>query len=122
MKAYSSGQKHDFLILGSNSGIEDWDDATVKQFVHTQTHKLSTTNHGWMLPYTMLGFTKVPEEQGVWAGKAAIAVLNGARPNEIPIVSNRKWDIRINEGLVKSSGIQIPDAFAKKAKKEPNQR
>lgn len=122
MEAYTTGQNHDFLILGSNSGIKDWDDAAIKQFVHTHTHKLSATNHGWMLPYTMLGFTKVPEEQGVWAGKAAIAVLNGARPIDIPIVTNRKWDMRINEELVKSSGIQISDAFAKKAKNEPDQR
>jgi ABC-type uncharacterized transport system substrate-binding protein len=75
-----------------------------------------------MLPYTMLGFTKIPEEQGVWAGKAAIAILNGARPNDIPIVSNRKWDIWINDGILKSSGIQMPDTLARKAKKVSDQR
>ncbi len=122
MEAYTDGQSHDFLILGSNSGIKDWDDTAIKQFVYTHTSKLSATNHGWMLPYTMLGFTKVPEEQGVWAGKAAIAILNGVRPNDIPIVTNRKWDVWINEGIVKSSGIQIPDTFVKKAKKESDRR
>ncbi len=108
MKAYTTGQNHDFLIIGSNSGISDWDNTAIKQFVHTHTRKLSATNHGWMLSYTMLGFTKVPEEQGVWAGKAAIAVLDGARPNDMPIVSNRKWDIWMNDEIVKASGIQIP--------------
>jgi ABC-type uncharacterized transport system substrate-binding protein len=122
IKAYKIGQNHDFLIIGSNSGIKDWDATAVKQYVHTHTRKLSATNHGWMLPYTMLGFTKDPEEQGVWAGKAAIAVLNGAKPNEIPIVSNRKWEIWINEEIVKSSGIEIPDAFVMKAKKESEHR
>jgi ABC-type uncharacterized transport system substrate-binding protein len=69
----------------------------------------------------MLGFTKIPEEQGVWAGQAAIAILNGVRPRDIPIASNRKWDIWINEAIVKSSGIQIPKIFARKAIKKYKQ-
>ncbi|MCU7813394.1 MAG: ABC transporter substrate-binding protein, partial [Candidatus Thiodiazotropha sp. (ex Notomyrtea botanica)] len=122
MKAYKAAQSHDFLIIGSNSGINDWDNTDIKEFVHAHTRKLSATNHRWMLPYTILGFTKVPEEQGVWAGKAAIAILNGARPNDIPIVSNRKWDLWINDVIVKSSGIEIPDTLARIAKKTSEQK
>ena len=121
-KAYKAAQDHDFLIIGSRSGIKGWDNIAMEQFVHTHTQKLSATNHGWMLPYTILGFTKVPEEHGVWAGKAAIAILNGARPNDIPIVSNRKWDLWLNDVIVKSSGIEIPDTLARKAKKISEQK
>lgn len=122
MKAYKAAQNHDFLIIGSNSGINDWDNTDIKEFVHTHTRRLSATNHGWMLPYTILGFTKVPEEHGVWAGKAAIAILNGARPNDIPIAFNRKWDLLINDVIVKSSGIEIPDTLARIAKKTSEQK
>ncbi|MCU7844476.1 MAG: hypothetical protein KZQ93_11620 [Candidatus Thiodiazotropha sp. (ex Monitilora ramsayi)] len=121
MKAYKAAQNHDFLIIGSNSGINDWDNTDIKEFVQTHTRRLSATNHGWMLPYTILGFTKVPEEHGVWAGKAAIAILNGTRPNDIPIVSNRRWDLWINDVIVKSSGIEIPDTLARIAKKASDQ-
>jgi ABC-type uncharacterized transport system substrate-binding protein len=120
MEAYSAGQDYDFLILGSNSGIKDWDHSAITQFVHTHTRKLSATNHGWMLPYTMLGFTKVPEEHGVWAGKAAIAILNGTRPDSIPVASNRKWDLWMNQGIVNSSGIEIPEYLSRSSKKVTN--
>jgi ABC-type uncharacterized transport system substrate-binding protein len=115
--AYKIGQNHDFLIIGSNSGIKDWDTARIKEFVHSHTRKLSATNHRWMMPYTLLGFTKNAEEQGVWAGNAAIAVLNGTRPSNIPIASNRKWNIWINDRIQKLSGIAIPDNLTRKAKK-----
>ena len=35
--------------------------------------RISVTNHGWMMPYAMLGMTKIPEEQGVWSAQAALA-------------------------------------------------
>lgn len=117
VEAYLEGQQYDFLIIGSNSGIKQWDEQRIREQVMTHTRKLSATNHAWMMPYTLLGFTKVPEEHGVWAGKAAIEILHGTPPRDIPIASNRKWDIWINEGLVKSSGIRLPDPLTRKAKK-----
>ena len=116
-EAYTIGQNYDFLIIGSNSGIRNWDNEGIRKLVNTQTRRLSATNHGWMMPYTLLGFTKVPEEQGVWAGKAAIAIINGVQPNEIPIVSNRKWDIWINDRILESTEIELPDYLTRKAKK-----
>jgi ABC-type uncharacterized transport system substrate-binding protein len=115
--AYIAGQMYDFVIIGSNSGIKDWDTVTIKQLVRTHTHKLSTTNHGWMMPYTLLGFTKNPEEQGVWAGNAALAILQGVKPSNIPITSNKKWDIWINDDIFKSSSIDIPDDLIRNANK-----
>jgi ABC-type uncharacterized transport system substrate-binding protein len=115
--AYIAGQQYDFIIIGSNSGIKDWDTETIKQLVHTNTRKLSMTNHGWMMPYTLLGFTKNPEEQGVWAGNAALAILKGAQPSNIPITSNKKWDIWINDEIFKSSKIDIPDELIRNANK-----
>jgi ABC-type uncharacterized transport system substrate-binding protein len=120
INAYAAGQMYDFIIIGSNSGIKDWDTDTIKQFVLTHTHKLSTTNHGWMMPYTLLGFTKNPEEQGVWAGNAALAILKGVKPSNIPITSNKKWDIWINEDILKSSSIHIPEDLFRIANKASN--
>ncbi len=115
--AYIAGQMYDFVIIGSNSGIQDWDSVTIKQLVHKHTHKLSTTNHGWMMPYTLLGFTKNPEEQGVWAGNAALAILKGVKPSNIPITSNKKWNIWFNDDIYKSSSIDIPDDLIRNANK-----
>ncbi|MET0091373.1 MAG: ABC transporter substrate binding protein [Candidatus Thiodiazotropha sp.] len=78
---------------------------------------MSLTNHEWMMPYTILGFTKIPEEQGEWAAQVVKTVLNGTSPADIPVVSNRKWEIWINDAILEQSGIRLPDPLIRKAKK-----
>jgi hypothetical protein len=116
-KAYQNSQKYDFIVVGSNSGINDWDKKSVEQFVRSFTKNLTVTNHGWMMPYTIFGLTKVPEEHGEWAAQAALEILKGTKPSDIPIVSNRKWDIWVNRSILKQSGIRIPYSLLRKAKK-----
>ena len=115
--AYKKAQDYDFIIMGSNSGINDWQDDQARDTVLTSSRKISLTNHVWMMPYTLLGLTKVPEEQGEWAAKAALHILDGAKPSDIAIISNRKWDIWLNEAVSKSAGVNIPKKIRRKAKK-----
>jgi ABC-type uncharacterized transport system substrate-binding protein len=117
MRAYQEAQEFDFAVIGSKSGINDWDSERIAHYVVTSTSTLTLTNHGWMMPYTLLGLTKIPEEHGEWAALAAIAILDGTEPTEIPIVSNRKWDVWINHVILEQSGIRFPESLLKKAKK-----
>jgi ABC-type uncharacterized transport system substrate-binding protein len=64
----------------------------------------------------MLGMTKVPEEQGDWAGKVALQILDGAIPNSIPVIANRKWDLYLNPALVESAGLKLPAQLLGKGK------
>lgn len=114
---YRRAQDYDFVIVGSNSGINDWQDDVARNAVLASSHKISLTNHAWMMPYTLLGLTKVPEEQGEWAAQAALHILDGTKPSDIAIVSNRKWDIWLNESVRNSIGIDIPNKIRRKAKK-----
>ena len=79
------------------------------------TKTLSATNHGWMMPYTMFGMTKIPEEQGEWAGKIAIEILNGTEPSAIPIIPNRNFDIIVNNALLETAQIKLPEFIRLKA-------
>ncbi|MES9915806.1 MAG: hypothetical protein ABW160_07790 [Candidatus Thiodiazotropha sp. 4PDIV1] len=117
LRAYEDAQDYDFVIIGSKSGINDWNKSKVLDVLHRTTRSLSLTNHDWMMPYTLLGFTKIPEEQGEWAAKAALAILDGVAPTDIPIVSNRKWEIWINHTVLNVSGLKLPQALIRKAKK-----
>jgi ABC-type uncharacterized transport system substrate-binding protein len=110
-------QNYDFVVLGSHSGINDWDEATAHAGARQVSQRLSLTNHEWMMPYAMLGLTKVPEEQGEWAAQTALHILAGADPPSIPIVPNRKWDIWVNTALLETSGIRVPKPLLQKAKK-----
>ena len=116
LNAYRKGQDYDFIIIGSKSGINEWDHEQVGSAIRPTSSKLSVTNHNWMMPYTMLGFTKVPEEHGEWAAQAALSVLNGVELSHIAIVPNRKWDIWTNLSLLKSSNINLPEGLVLKSK------
>lgn len=117
MDAYRSAQKSDFILVGSHSGISDWNENMVMDFVKSSTKKLSLTNHGWMMPFSVLGLVKDPEEHGEWAALAALEILRGTKPSDIPIVSNRRWDILLNSVLLQQSGIEINQSLLRKAKK-----
>jgi ABC-type uncharacterized transport system substrate-binding protein len=117
LSAYKAAQEFDFIVIGSNSGINDWDTNHATEFIVNTTKTLSLTNHGWMMPYTLLGMTKIPEEHGEWAALAALAILDGTPPDDIPIVSNRKWDIWINHTILEHSGLSFPGSLLRKAKK-----
>jgi len=114
---YKKAQNNDVVIMGSNSGINDWDPIIIQKTITQSTQKLSVTNHHWMMPYTILGLTKIPEEQGIWAAQAALYILKGSKPSDIPIISNRKWDLWINKKILTHSEINIPRSLLKKAKK-----
>ena len=117
LAAYHEAQNYDFVILGSNSGINDWDKAKIIEGVRQASQRLSLTNHGWMMPYTMLGLTKVPEEHGEWAAKTALHILDGIKPSRIPIIPNRKWDIWVNPPLLAVTNVQLPKKLLQKGKK-----
>jgi ABC-type uncharacterized transport system substrate-binding protein len=114
---HRAADKFDFIITGSNSGIDDWNEDKVLGYLKSSNKKLSITNHGWMMPYTILGLVKVPEEHGEWAAQAALEILRGTKPTDIPIVSNRRWDILLNTALLQQSGIKINESLLRKAKK-----
>ena len=115
--AFEQTKEADFVILGSPSGIQDWDEIALRPFVRAHANKLILTNYSWMMPLAMLGFVKIPEEQGEWAAKTAIAIHNGVPIQRIPIIANRKWEVFENTTLLKLSGIKITEALQARAKK-----
>jgi len=118
IQEYKQAQdKADLVIIGSNSGIPSWSEESVRSDIMQSTKTLSVTNHGWMMPYTILGYTKIPEEHGEWAAQAALAILHGSLPTDIPIITNRKWDLWLNTSILDASKIRLPRNVYYKAKK-----
>ena len=115
---YLKAQKdYDFIILGHNAAIKDWNDEEIKEFIYKNTKKLSLTTYTWMMQFSTLGLTILSSEQGNWAANSALAVLNGYKIKDIAITTNKKWDIWINSKIQKSSGINIPRHIKNKAKR-----
>ncbi len=115
--AYRQAQDYPYLVIGSHAGIADWDFAAARRAIVGHTRRLTVTNQEWMMPVSMLGFTKIPEEQGRWAAEAALAILDGVKPSEIPIIANQRWDLWMNESLWREAGTELPAWLRGKAKR-----
>lgn len=116
ISAYEAGQGYDFIIMGSNAGINDWDTRQAVASILPLTRRLTVTSHEWMMPVSMLGMTKIPEEQGEWAGSVALQILDGVPPGTIPIIANRKWDLFLNPELIDAAGLTLPPQLKSKGK------
>ncbi len=113
--AYIKAQQAEFIIIGNNGGINDWDDKRALEIVLSQTARLTVTNYDWMSKYAMLAMTKLAEEQGEWAAQVALTILEGEQPSNIPIVTNRRWNIFVNPTLLDKSAIKLPPHIMQKA-------
>jgi ABC-type uncharacterized transport system substrate-binding protein len=110
-EGYLKGQSYDFIILGNNGGINDWNKKRALLFALKNAGALTVTNYDWMMPYAMLAKTKIPDEQGEWAGNVAVEIIQGMDPGDIPIVPNRRWNLLVNMSLLKKAGIKLPQDF-----------
>jgi len=113
--AFLKAQSAEFIILNNNSGINDWNKEDVQAFVQKNGGVLTVTNYDWMMPYTMVAMTKIPQEQGEWAGQVASAILQGEKPIDIPIVVNRRWNIYVNSDLLGKTSYKLPSSISSKA-------
>jgi len=108
-EAYKFAQKkYDFIILGHNSAIKDWNDKKIKTFLLKHSKKLVLTTYSWMVPFSTIGLTIRAEEQGQWAGNTAKAILNGYAIENIAITTNHIWNKYINMTLANLAKINIP--------------
>ena len=114
-QAYQKAQNADLILFGNCSSLSGWDDQRVRNFLLKNSKKLTVTMIQSMMPYTMLGVTTVPEEQGEYAAMTALKILEGAKPSDIPVVGNRKWNIFVNNPILDAAGIDLPDEIIQKA-------
>lgn len=95
----------DMVILTNNGGIAGWNNAEAQQFVEANTKIPVGTPHDFMMPYALLGITKLSEEQGEWAAQAALKILDGAKPADVPLTQNKKGKLYINMRIGAHLGI-----------------
>lgn len=106
----------DVLFLGNNAGINDWNEAEAVAFVLANGKIPTGAMYDWMMPYAMLGMTKVAEEQGIFAGKAAAQILKGTSPASIPPTENRNYDLYLNVKVASRAGVLFRPELLKNAK------
>ncbi len=105
----------DIVIVGNNSGINDWNEAEALAWAQANTKVVSGTVYDFLTPFSVIGITKVAQEQGIWSAKAALDILGGKSPSSIPIVQNKKGAMFANIKLASKAGVVIKPALLKNA-------
>jgi ABC-type uncharacterized transport system substrate-binding protein len=113
--AFLDAQVSDFVVLGNPVGIPDWDADAAKDLVHQHTQRLTTTFGLYMRPYCVFSMVNTPLEQGQWSGEVARLILSGSSPANIPIITNRRWDLFVNPDLAAKAGVVLPQHILEKA-------
>jgi ABC-type uncharacterized transport system substrate-binding protein len=98
----------DMLIVGNSAGISDWNNEEAMNFLLANTKIPSGAYDDHMAKYAMIGFTKLSQEQGFYAGETALKILAGAAPSSIPVVANKEGRLTVNLQIAKALGIDVP--------------
>ena len=106
---------YDILVMGNKASINGWDDDEALALVMSQTKIPTGCDLDFMAPFSLLAYTRVPQEQGRWAAETALKILDGAEPSSIPIASNVEGNLIINMKVAKAAGFNVPASFTKKA-------
>ena len=104
--AFSEMQRDvNMLLIGNCSVINDWDHKAAKLFAEEHTKIPTGTINSWIMPYSLLGFTKIEKEQGEWAAQTALKIIDGTRPSDIPLARNKEGRLMLNLRIADSLGI-----------------
>jgi ABC-type uncharacterized transport system substrate-binding protein len=98
----------DMILLGNPSSISGWDAKEAKAVIAEYTTIPTGNWDAWMAPLALITFATKPQEQGEWAAAAAMSILAGTSPSDIPVVQNKTAKVLLNMRLAKKLGIKFP--------------
>ena len=104
----AANKKADVVYLTGNGSVADWDDTDAWEFVFRNIQKPVITCEESLMRYAVFGMTKVEHEQGEWAAKTALAILEGKTPADFHVASNQQTKGYFNPLLAEAVGFR-PD-------------
>jgi hypothetical protein len=105
----------DMIIWLTPYGIHGWNDELADQFILENSKIPSGGTGDNNIRFALLGKVKIAEEQGWWAGKTALRILEGTSPKDIPVAENKESKIYLNMELANEMGIKFPIELIEKA-------
>lgn len=108
-------QEVDILFMGNNAGSDKWNEGEMKQFVQNNSTIPTGSINDWMAPYSLLTLAKSGEEQGEWSAQAALSILSGTAPSDIPVAENKRGQLIVNLELADKLGVIFAPSLLKNA-------
>lgn len=105
----------DMLVILGVGTLADWDVKAAAKIAEEGSRIPSGTDFEWLMPVSLVGVAKLPEEQGRWAARAALKILGGVPPSRIPLAHNREGELLFNARIAARLGIAERPPLAKLA-------
>lgn len=106
----------DMLFVRNYAGIEGWENEEARAFLAANTRIPTASPLDFMADFVLYDIGKIPEEQGEWAASAALRILGGEKPSDIPMVENQKVLRTVNLDMARAAGVTLPEALLSSAK------
>ncbi|MCP4688323.1 MAG: hypothetical protein GY859_09740 [Desulfobacterales bacterium] len=107
-------ESHLMIMLELRS-VDGFDHDEMVAFVEEHTKIPTGAMQKFLADYALVVFSKIGQEQGEWAANAALKILGGKSPGEIPVVANKKGKIYLNARIAKKLEIKLPYKLVKQA-------
>lgn len=111
-----ANKSSDLIYMPTNGAIKNWNDEEAKVFAFENLKVPVLTCDDFMMPYAVFGLTKVAREQGEWAAKTALQILEGKKPEEIQQARNQQTTGWINTTFAKKINFRISENQKKQCK------
>lgn len=112
--AFLRAQKEvDMLMILGVGALPDWNLADASRLAEERSEIPSGTDFEWLTAVSLVGVVKIPQEQGHWVGQAALRILEGVSPRDIPLSYNREGELYFNERIARRLGIHDLPALAR---------
>ena len=95
----------DLIFTFTHGAIKNWQEDEAAEFVMKHIKKPIFTVEEHMMPYCVLGFSKVAREQGDWIGARALEILNGVDVGTISMTKNKQTRNFLNRPLADRIGF-----------------
>ena len=100
--------KVDMLIIDSDGGLYKEHEAEMRAFAESNTKIPTGAAYDFMAPFSILTYGKVAQEQGDWAADAALKILAGTSPSDIPVAKNKEGVLVVNAKIAVAAGTEVP--------------
>ncbi len=106
----------DALLMIDVSSLTDWDNKEAIDFIQKNTKIPTGATSNFSQEYVLLCVAKSAEEHGSWAAKAALKILDGIKPRNIPIATNKEGFLTLNLIVAEKINIVFTPSVLRNAK------
>lgn len=114
--AFAEGnQEYDIIYVSTHAAIKGWDKNEAISFIGENIQIPVFTCEDFMMPYAVIGVTKIASEHGIWAANTTKKILSGKTPSDFPVTRNKLSNTWFNKTLADKIGFSPDSVFLKNA-------